>query len=143
MTHTLLRHLHNSAAILLLLFLLASVAHAQRMLEPAELLQDQKFKSVYFKGLGPKAKTPWLAKLDGPAPTTRKVQVDGTEYVLAAVCKNHDCADNNTVLLYSAPKGVVYGTIYERGKSTLIGEPPPTVAAELPKLWKIEWRQQR
>ena len=32
---------------------------------------------------------------------------------------------------------------YERGKSTLIGEPPPAVAAELPKLWKIEWRQQR
>jgi len=63
--------------------------------------------------------------------------------VLAAVCKNHDCADNNTVLLYSASKGVVYGTIYERGKSTLTGEPPPAVAAELPKLWKIEWRQQR
>jgi hypothetical protein len=32
---------------------------------------------------------------------------------------------------------------YERGKSTLIGELPHAVAAELPKLWKIEWRQQQ
>ena len=50
---------------------------------------------------------------------------------------------SNTVLLYSAPKGVVYGTIYERGTSTQIGEPPSEVAAALPKLWKTEWRQQR
>jgi hypothetical protein len=32
---------------------------------------------------------------------------------------------------------------YEHGKSTLIGEQPHAVAAELPKLWKIEWRQQQ
>ena len=81
--------------------------------------------------------------MDGPASTTRKVQVGGTEYVLSAFCKNRDCADNSAVLLYSAPQGVVYGTIYEKGKSTLIGDPPPAVAAELPKLWKLEWRQQR
>jgi len=48
-----------------------------------------------------------------------------------------------TVLLYSAANGVVYGTIYEGGKATLIGAPPPAVAAELEKLWKTEWRQQR
>jgi hypothetical protein len=56
------------------------------MLEPAELLRDPKFKTPYFKALGPKAKLPWLAT------------VDGTPYVLAA---------------------------------------------ELPKLWRREWRQQR
>jgi hypothetical protein len=42
-----------------------------------------------------------------------------------------------------AANGVVYGTIYEGGKATLIGAPPPAVAAELEKLWKTEWRQQR
>ena len=47
------------------------------------------------------------------------------------------------MLLYSAANGVVYGTIYEGGKATLIGAPPPAVAAELEKLWKTEWRQQR
>ena len=117
-------------------------AQQQRMLEPAEYLSDAKFKLLYFKALGPKGKTPWLAKMDGPASTTRKVSVDGAEYVLSAFCKNHDCGENNAVLLYSALKGVLYGTIYEKGKSTLIGEPPPAVAAELPKLWKIEWRSQ-
>jgi hypothetical protein len=63
--------------------------------------------------------------------------------VLSAFCKNRDCGENNAVLLYSASQGILYGTIYENGKSTLIGNPPSTVAAELPKLWKIEWRQQR
>lgn len=67
------------ASILLLLLFLAPAAHAQRMLEPSEFLQDSKFKPLYFKALGPKSKTPWLAKMDGPAPTTRKVQVDGNE----------------------------------------------------------------
>ena len=143
MTHSLWQRLHVGSSILLLLIVLAPAANAQRMLGPAELLQDAKFKSAYLKALGPKSKTPWLAKLNGPAPTTRKVQLGGTEYVLAAVCKDHDCADTNTVLLYSAPKGVVYGTIYERGTSTQIGEPPSEVAAALPKLWKTEWRQQR
>ncbi len=143
MTHNLRKHLRNGASILLLLLFAVTAAHAQRMLEPAEYLQDPKFKPLYFKALGPKSKTTWLAKMDGPASTTRKVQVGGTEYVLSAFCKNRDCADNSAVLLYSAPKGVVYGTIYEKGNSTLIGDPPPAVAAELPKLWKLEWRQQR
>jgi hypothetical protein len=142
MTHNLKQHLRNGASILLLPLFLATAAHAQRMLEPAEYLQDPKFKPLYFKALGPKSKTPWLAKMDGPASTTRKVQVDGTEYVLSAFCKNRDCGDNSAVLLYSAPKGVLYGTVYEKGKSTLIGDPPPAVATELPKLWKIEWRSQ-
>ncbi len=134
--------LRNSASILTLLLLVTPAAYAQRMLEPSEYLKDSKFKPLYFKALGPKSKTPWLAKMDGPAPTTRKVQVDGNEYVLSAFCKNRDCGDNNAVLLYSAPKGVLYGTVYEKGKSTLIGDPPPAVAAELPKLWKTEWRSQ-
>jgi Inhibitor of vertebrate lysozyme (Ivy) len=114
-----------------------------RMLEPAELLRDPKFKTPYFKALGPKAKLPWLATMDGPASTTTKQTVDGTPYVLAAFCKNKDCAENSAVLLYSAAKGAVYGTIYESGRSTLIGDPPQVVAAELPKLWRREWRQQR
>ena len=141
MNHSSRSPLRHVAASVLLLFALAPAAHAQRMLEPAEYLKDPKFKPLYVTALGAKAKTPWLAKMDGPAPTTRKVNVGGTEFVLSAFCKNHDCGDNNAVLLYSAPKGVLYGTIYEKGKATLIGDPPPAVAAELPKLWKTEWRQ--
>jgi hypothetical protein len=37
---------------------------------------------------------------------------------------------------------VVYGKVVQKGKSTLIGSPPPAVAAELDKLWKSEFRSQ-
>jgi hypothetical protein len=44
-------------------------------------------------------------------------------------------------LLYSAERGVVYGALFRAGKLTLVGSPPPPVAAELPRLWKAQWRQ--
>lgn len=139
---TFIQHLRQGAAVLLLLCFLAPLAQAQRLLEPSEYLKDPKFKELYVKALGPKAKTPWLAKMDGPAPTTRKVRVVGSEFVLAAFCKNHDCGDNSAVLLYAADRGQLYGTIFEKGKTTVIGDPPPGLAIELNKLWKKEWRQQ-
>ena len=58
----------------------------------------------------------------------------GTEYLLASACKDHD---NNTVLLYSATQGVVYGKVYRQRRSILIG------ASELDRLWQAEWRQNR
>jgi Inhibitor of vertebrate lysozyme (Ivy) len=67
----------------------------------------------------------------------------GTEYLLARACKDHDCADNNTVLLYSAAQGVVYGKANRQRRSILIGAPPPAAASELDRLWQAEWRQNR
>ena len=107
------------------------------------LLYDPKAKATYYKTLGPLSKEPWLAKLNGPSPQNKKVKVAGGDYVLVSVCKNHDCADNNTVLLYSGAQDLVYGKVYQSGKSTLIGSPPPPVAAELEKLWKAEFRSQQ
>jgi hypothetical protein len=115
--------------------------YALAELGAAGLLYDPKAKSAYYKALGPLAKEPWLAKLDGPSPQNRPVRVANSDFVLVAACKNRDCADHNTVLLWSAPD-VVYGKVYQRGKSTLIGSPPPAVASELEKLWKSEWRSQ-
>lgn len=139
---TFIQQLRQGAAVLLLLCFMAPLAQAQRMLEPSEYLKDPKFKELYVKALGAKAKTPWLAKMDGPAPTTRKVRVVGLEFVLAAFCKNHDCADNSAVLLYAAERGQLVGTVYEKGKTTVIGDPSPGLAIEINKLWKKEWRQQ-
>ena len=100
-----------------------------------------RFKSAYFKALGARVKESWLTKLDGPAPELKKVRVAGTEYLMASVCKPHDCGDNNTVLLYSARNGSVYGKVLDRRRALLIGDPPPAVAAELDRLWANEWRQ--
>ena len=84
----------------------------------------------------------FLPSLDGPAPQNKRIRVAGADFVQLSSCKNHDCADNSAVFLYSVEQNVLYGTIYQRGRTTLIGAPPPAVAAELPKLWKKEWRQQ-
>lgn len=116
--------------------------YALTELSAAGLLYDPKAKAAYYKVLGPLAKEPWLAKLDGPSPQNRPVKVAGADFILLAACKNRDCADHSTVLLWSGGPDVVYGKVYQRGKSTLIGSPPPAVATELEKLWKTEWRSQ-
>lgn len=71
---------------------------------PWDLLNDPVFKSAYYKALGANVNDPWLAKLDGPATLTRKINVAGHEYVLAVSCKDHDCGDNNGVFLHSAAR---------------------------------------
>jgi len=107
---------------------------------PPDLLRDPKFKNAYMKALGPLSREKWLAALSGPAPEVRSIRVAGREMQLAAVCKPHDCGDHNTVLLYDAAQPAVYGKVYQAGRSTLLGDPPPPLAAELDKLWRQEWR---
>lgn len=111
-------------------------------LSAAGLLYDPKAKATYAKALGPLSKEPWLARLDGPSPQNKRIKVAGADYFLVSVCKNKDCENYSTVLLYSQAQDLVYGKVHQKGKSTLIGDPPPAVAAELEKLWKSEWRQQ-
>jgi hypothetical protein len=115
-------------------------AQAQKQKEPWEYLQEPAFKSAYMKALGPKSKTAWLAKRDGPAPQDKFIQVAGERYVMNSFCKNHDCNNNSAVLLYQPDKRIVYGTIYEKGKTTYIGDPPAAVSNDLATLWKKEWR---
>lgn len=116
---------------------------ASTVIGPPELLMDARFNSVYYKALGSLVKESWLAKLDGPAPPVKTIKVGGKDYMRVSACKTHDCGDNNTVLLYSASDGVVYGKIYLRRRSSLIGAPPSAIANELDRLWLSEWRQNR
>jgi Inhibitor of vertebrate lysozyme (Ivy) len=110
-------------------------------LTAAGLLYNPQAKAAYHKALGPLVKEPWLARLDGPSNEFRPVKVAGADYMLGGTCKNHDCYDNTVVLLWAAPD-VIYGKVVQKSKSTLIGSPPPAVAAELEKLWKTEFRSQ-
>lgn len=140
MTHA-FRALTCTIAGLLAVLVLAAAAQAQKAKEPWEYLQEPAFKNAYMKALGPKANTPWLAKRDGPAPQDKFVEVAGHRYVMNSFCKNRDCGENSAVILYSPEKKLVYGTIYEKGRTTLIGDPPAAVSSELARLWKKEWRQ--
>lgn len=111
-------------------------------LAAASPLADARFRAAYHSALGPRVRQRWLARLEGPAPEPRRLRLAGDEYVLHAVCKAHDCHDNNLVLLYSPARGVAYGKVFEAGaRSILIGAPPPAIAAELERLWRKEWRQ--
>ena len=116
--------------------------YALTELSAAGLLYNAKAKEIYYKALGPLVKEPWLAKLDGPSWEGQAMKVANADYVMLYTCKNHDCYDNNVVLLWSGVQNVVYGKVYQKGKSTLIGDPPPAVAAELEKLWKKHFRSQ-
>ena len=116
--------------------------HALTELSASGLLFNQKAKETYYKALGPLSKEPWLAKLEGPSSEGQAMKIAGADYVMLYTCKNHDCYDNNVVLLWSGVQNVVYGMVHQRGKSTQIGNPPPAVAAELEKVWKKQFRSQ-
>jgi hypothetical protein len=116
--------------------------YALTELSAAGLLYNAKAKEIYYKSLGPLVKEPWLAKLDGPSSEGQAMKVATDDYVMLYTCKNHDCYDNNVVLLWSGVQNVVYGKVNQKGKSTLIGNPSPAVAAELEKIWKKQFRSQ-
>ena len=117
--------------------------YALTQLTAAGLLNNAQAKATYYNALGPLKKEPWLAKLDGPSKEFRPVRVAGDDYMLGGTCKNHDCYDNTVVLLWSGVHNVVYGKVVQKGKSTLIGSPPPAVATELEKLWKASSARSR
>jgi hypothetical protein len=121
----------------------AAAAPAAGEFPPAYgMLDDPAFKKAYMKALGKFSKEDWLATLDGPSPASSRVTVAGDEYVLVHSCKNHDCAENNTTLLYSQAKKLIYGKVRMAGKSTLLGNPPPPVAKELGEYWRKQWASQ-
>ncbi len=106
------------------------------------LIADPAFKLAYLRAIGAKASARWLARLDGPAPPTRAQRLDGTPYVVVAICKAHDCYDHSAVFLYSAARQRVVGLIQQRGMKTLARAPGPMLASQLDWLWCKEWRQQ-
>ena len=116
--------------------------YALTELSAAGLLYNAKAKEIYHKALGPLVKESWLAKLDGPSSEGQAMKVANDDYVMLYTCKNRDCYDNNVVLLWSGVQNVVYGKVNQKGKSTLIGNPPPAVAAELENIWKKQFRSQ-
>jgi hypothetical protein len=62
------------------------------------------------------------------------------QYVLAAACKPHDCADHNMIVLHDPRKGKVLGVVQQNGHRTLLGDPDKDTARDLEKLWAKEWK---
>jgi hypothetical protein len=98
------------------------------------------FPAAYRAAMGPLAREPWIAALDGPSPSLKQVDVAGQRWWLGAACKPHDCAEHNLVLLWNESNTTVHGLVQQMGRQTAFGNPPPAVAAELPKLRAAQWK---
>jgi hypothetical protein len=116
-------------------------AAVEPMVTTDDLLKEPKFKSAYRAALGPKAGQRWLITMANSG-LVSQVTLGGETFQVATPCKPHDCADNNLLLLYSPARGLVYGKLYESGRTTLLGAPNAAIGAELERLWKREFRQQ-
>jgi hypothetical protein len=104
------------------------------------MLADRRFKSAWLAALGSRANQEWLARLDGPSSESRVVRVGDAEYLSINACRNHDCYDYSTLILWSAPKKRVYALVNEAGRTALLGGPTPEMATELRALWKAQFR---
>ncbi|HWI12159.1 MAG TPA: Ivy family c-type lysozyme inhibitor [Burkholderiaceae bacterium] len=109
--------------------------------ELGTLVEDAAFKRAYLKAIGPLAAQRWLARFEGPAPSTRMQTFDGTPYVVIGICKAHDCYDHNASFLYSAAQQRVIGLVQQNGVKTLVGAPGAALAPQLERLWQSQWRQ--
>lgn len=110
---------------------------------PSELIRDPRFKPAYGRALGPLAREPWLAEMNGPAPELKRQRIGGVDYTVAAFCKPHDCHDHNAVLLYDAAQGRVYGLVQQRGRTQSIGSPPGPMLIDLNAAWQRAWGKGR
>jgi hypothetical protein len=90
---------------------------------PWELLKkDKKFKKLYLSALGKLKNIYWIRTITGPAPKSRKIYIDGKEYIFITFCKPHDCNDNFVVLLYNPEEEELFGYYITDGKKVKIGK---------------------
>lgn len=114
--------------------------HNEPMSDAEKILLNPAFKATFLRVIGPLAREAWLAKLNGPRPPARHIRVAGMDYLLLAVCKPHDCADFNAVLLYAEDRYRLFGKVYQQGRTGYLGEPPPDIADALDTLWANQWQ---
>ena len=63
----------------------------------------------------------------------------GVHYLLAAVCKPHDCGDNAMMVLDRPDTGALYGIVSLKRRKIPVGNPPPELRPHLQRLWKTTW----
>lgn len=110
------------------------------MVFAADLLRDRQFKALYVAALGALTSERWFMELTGPSPEAKSVQVAGRKYQQLESCKDHDCYDNNITMLYDVTGKTLYGQGVSRGRRFVLGAPPPAVARDLDRLWRVGWR---
>lgn len=117
----------------------ADTAAANRAAQQPDAVR---FKTALRRALGAKAREPWLLESIGhPVADTPSVRIAGVAYQELAGCKPHDCGDNNVLVLYEPASGAVYGKLLSKAAPSLFGAPPPSLATEIERRWRAQWRQ--
>lgn len=107
--------------------------------EAARLRDNPAFMTLWRILLADSDAPGWATELNGPALPLSELTIVGTRWSALAVCKAHDCHDQNLVALYAPRTGTVYALQQRNGWFKLLGAPPAPVTAQLVALWRTSW----
>jgi hypothetical protein len=97
-----------------------------------DLLRRPDYKRAYNAMLRsgpsvPKWVTAYSRTLNGPSQPSREIKADGETYLLADVCKVHDCLDHKLQVIFAPGGRRAWGRLYENGRTSWIGSPSPAL----------------
>jgi len=97
-----------------------------------DLLHRPQYRRAYNAMLGTSPSVPkWIARYsktgDGPSQPAQDLKVDGDTYLLADVCKTHDCDDHKLQVIFAPDGQQAWGRTLENGSMTWISYPSPGV----------------
>jgi hypothetical protein len=65
--------------------------------------------------------------LNGPSQAAKDIRADGETYIMADVCKVHDCMDHKLQVIFAPDGQQAWGRLYENGSTSWIGHPSPAL----------------
>ncbi|HMK40677.1 MAG TPA: Ivy family c-type lysozyme inhibitor [Methyloceanibacter sp.] len=77
----------------------------------------------------------WVANyaktFDGPSNPSKTVQLGGKDYLLAFVCKAHDCGDNQLFALFAPAGKQAWGLLVGGSNEQWLGKPDASIQAAI------------
>lgn len=104
-----------------------------------DLLHRPQYRRAYDAMLRSAPTVPkWIARYsktgDGPSQPAQDIKADGTTYLLADVCKTHDCDDHKLQVIFAPDGQRAWGRTLENGSASWIGAPPPVVMSTVERI---------
>ncbi|MGU9815610.1 Ivy family c-type lysozyme inhibitor [Pseudomonas sp. LF135] len=116
------------------LLVMASSAFAEQYLP--EIASKAPYKKAYAEMLSFPS---WVSKAQGTASPVEKVSADGKSFTVGHMCKPHDCADNQLIVVFNADGTKSWGLLATRSadgdtfNKQLLGNPDKVVTELLNK----------
>ncbi|MQU04708.1 lysozyme inhibitor [Pseudomonas helleri] len=116
--------------------LLSGVANAQTPQYLFDVTGKSPYKQAYQDML---AFPEWVRTGQGTSTPLQEVVIDGQKYTLGQMCKPHDCADNQLIVIFSPDKKKAWGLLATRStdgqsfNTQLLGAPEAAIKEYLNK----------